>query len=147
MLGSNLLIAQNSMQKTTMYVHICQNSSSTKQNQIKKSLVKRWNLFNYPLHHKLCQNATSMTPSMIKNLSCICFNIYMITQLTHSHHLCHPATNMIVVVYGIMVIIYAISYHFHDYNHGWIIMILKDHVIMVIKFWNIKLNNNHGRCI
>jgi low affinity Fe/Cu permease len=62
-------------------------------------------------------------------------------------HSSFMVTTMIIVVYAIMVIIYAISYYFHDYSYGWIIMILKDHVIMVIKFCNIKLNNNHGRCI
>jgi hypothetical protein len=41
---------------------------------------------------------------------------------------------MIIIFYVTKLIIYAIPYHFYDYNDGWLIMISKDHVIMVIKF-------------
>jgi hypothetical protein len=53
-------------------------------------------------------------------------------------------TNALVMYHLITrTIIYAIPYHFHDYNHGWMIIILKDCAIMIIDFCNIKLNNSH----
>jgi hypothetical protein len=59
-----------------------------------------------------------MTPSMITNFSHLCLNDYMITKLIYICCLCHFVTILIVVVYAIMVVIYPIPYHFHDYNHG-----------------------------
>jgi hypothetical protein len=62
-------------------------------------------------------------------------------------HLCHLITTMTILVYAMMIVVYVIPYHFHDQNHGWMITILKDYVIMVVEFCNIKLNNNHGKFI
>jgi len=42
------------------------------------------------------------------------------------------------------IVIYVIPYNFHDYNHGWMITITKDHMIMVVEFCNIKFNSSSG---
>jgi hypothetical protein len=36
------------------------------------------------------------------------------------------------------IVIYAILYHLHNYNNGWMIIIIEDHVIRVIEFYNIS---------
>ncbi len=37
------------------------------------------------------------------------------------------------------VVVYTIPHHFHAYSHGWVIMILEDHVMMIIKLCNTKM--------
>jgi hypothetical protein len=61
-------------------------------------------------------------------------------QSIQTHLLHHLVTTMIIVIY-------VIPYHFHNYNHGWIITILGHHAIMVVKFCNIKSNKCHGKSI
>lgn len=88
-----------------------------------------------------CQKAKSMILSMVKNFNHICLSDEMIMQLIQTCHLCHFITTMILIVY-------TISYHFHNYNHKWMIIILENHAIMVFDLiCNIKSNNSHGKCI
>jgi hypothetical protein len=62
-----------------------------------------------------------MTPSMTTNFSCICVNDYTTTQSNQTHHLCHLVTTI------------------HAYSHGWVIMISKDYVMMIIKICNVTM--------
>ncbi len=50
---------------------------------------------------------------------------------------------MIIVVYAMTMVIYAILYHLRNYNNGWMIIIFKDDVITVIEFYNNKTNNSY----
>lgn len=42
------------------------------------------------------------------------------------------------------IVIYVIPNNFHDYSHGWMITITKDHMIMVVEFCNAKFNSSCG---
>jgi len=44
-----------------------------------------------------------------------------------------------IIFYAMMVVVYTIPHHFHAYSHGWVIMISKDYVMMIIKICNIKM--------
>jgi hypothetical protein len=39
-----------------------------------------------------------------------------------------------------IIVVYAIPYPFHNYSHGWTIMILEDCAIMIVKICSIKSN-------
>jgi hypothetical protein len=46
---------------------------------------------------------------------------------------------MIIIVHVVTTIVYTIPHHFHAYSPGWMIMISKDNLMMIVEFCNITI--------